>query len=175
VLPDAVGDIWSALDLFEEMLNGSRNDTALVVVLGGARHGEGLAGAGLTVAEHGAIVALQGLQSDVLDDSFVDALLGHIVHDVVHLEGPVRDLVVHVALTSRPLAVVYVDLFAVGRVLDHLRGEVLARSTSKVDFDSSLLGSRHSKQTKAHKKFTQIDQITQIFSNLFQSVKNFLC
>jgi hypothetical protein len=77
------------------LLNSSGNNSSLLVVVGEAQHREGLTSSGLAIAHDGAIVAGDDTLHNGGGRQVIDIILGGVVQNVVKLEFPVVQLIVH--------------------------------------------------------------------------------
>ena len=67
--------VETAANFRENLVDGARNQSSVLIVCCGAAHGKGLTGACLTVAQNGTVVAINdlvdGLASAVFKDFFL--------------------------------------------------------------------------------------------------------
>ena len=89
--------IETATHLRKNVIDGSRNNATVLVVLRAARHRECLTSACLTVAHNSAIITVDDRGNSLLRAILEHVLLAGIVHQLIELELPVLCLIVDVA------------------------------------------------------------------------------
>jgi hypothetical protein len=77
------------------LLNSSRNDSSLLIVVREPQHGKSFSSSSLTIAHHGAVVAIHDTLDNGCGRKVVDIILSGIVQNVIKLELPVIQLIVH--------------------------------------------------------------------------------
>lgn len=87
--------IETAANLREDLVDSAWNQSSVLVVGSGATHGEGFASTGLTVAENGAVEAIDDFVDGLLSTVLKDLFLGSVMHDLVEFECPLLLLVVY--------------------------------------------------------------------------------
>ena len=101
---EVIGHVWSRLNGAEEVRDGAWRDPPRLVRVERARDRVGLARAGLSIGEHGAVVALQNRLDHVARRRIVHALLAGVrAKHPVECEGPFVRLVVHAAVDTAAL------------------------------------------------------------------------
>ena len=76
------------------LLDGSWDDTSVLVVIGLTQHSEGFTSAGLTVTHHSSVVPSDGTVHNLGGSLVIDIILGGVMQNGVELEFPVVKLIV---------------------------------------------------------------------------------
>lgn len=91
-------------DLVEHLLDGAWNDTSLLEIVGETQHRECLSRTSLSITHDGAVVPSNNIRHDLCRGQIEYIILRGIEHDLVELEAPGIQLIVHCAV------VFFVDL-----------------------------------------------------------------
>ena len=80
--------IETAADFGEDFVQCARDESSVLVVASAAGHCEGLAGTSLTIAQDGAIEAVNYFVNSLLSAVFKDVLLGGVMEDFIEFKCP---------------------------------------------------------------------------------------
>lgn len=86
-----------ASNLLEELINGPRNDTAILEISIRSIHSKSLSTTSLTIAHNGSIVPICNFSYNILSAIFIDILLRRVVLNFIKFEFPYFLLIVNEA------------------------------------------------------------------------------